>query len=178
MRLLLQWQGQPPECGCSTGDTEQVLLTGLGWRQGPCPVTIGLLSQGLEFYLIGPSFSSALKTTSVFRVSSNRTGVKPLTLSPLFGPNLLFTCYLFEDFLLLSLTPFLQDLQLPSSHGLAETPGPGCICFPFRSGFLGLDLHLHSLHPARVCMWCAWQLSFFPFSSSLLLSPLSSCFCL
>lgn len=44
--------GQPPECGCSTGDTEQVLLTGLGWRQGPCPVTIGLLSQGLEFYLM------------------------------------------------------------------------------------------------------------------------------
>ena len=72
-------KASPPECGCSTGDTEQVLLTGLGWRQGPCPVTIGLLSQGLEFYLLGPSFSWALKTTSVFKsLSSNRTGVNPL----------------------------------------------------------------------------------------------------
>ena len=75
-------------------------------------------------------------------------------------------------FLLLSLTSFLQDLLLPSSHGLAETPGPGCICFPFRSGFLGLDLYLHSLHPARglhvVCM-AAFLLSF---SSSLPSFPL------
>lgn len=50
-------KASPPECGCSAGDAEQVLLTALGLRQGPCPVTTGLLSQGLEFHIIGPSFS-------------------------------------------------------------------------------------------------------------------------
>lgn len=87
----------------------------------------------------------------------------------------MFTYYLFEDFFL---TPFSDSFlagsiaSFFSLHGLAETPGPGCIFFPFGSGFLGLDLHLHSPHPAwglHMVRTAAFLLSF---SSSLPSFPL------
>lgn len=71
---------------------------GLGWSARSLPSYHWPSVSGPGILPHRSLLSLQLENNSVSKSLSFQQNGKPLTLSPLFGPNLLFTCYLFEDF--------------------------------------------------------------------------------